>query len=237
MPLPKIVTPEFSTHLPSTGEEIFFRPFLVKEEKILLMAQEGKDPKEIQKAIVHILTECIKTPVVVEELALFDVEWLFLQLRAKSVSEVIDVKLNHIEKEDCGHSNAVLIPIKDIQMTRNKDHKDVIILDEATGIGVQMKYPSLDLYNILDLSNQSYEQVFEVIVQSVLSVFDKDQVYNDFTKPEIEKFIEDLDQKHLKKFMDFFDTMPKLEHEIKYKCEKCGEEVTTKLSGLLDFFT
>ena len=99
-----------------------------------------------------------------------------------------------------------------------------------------MKYPSLELFEKFDVTNPNYEQVFDLIIESIHSVYDKDQVYQDFTKPEIVKFVEDLDQKHLKKFMDFFETMPKLEHEIKYKCEKCGEEVTTKLSGLMDFF-
>ena len=237
MPLPQIVTPEFSTILPSTGEEIFFRPFLVKEEKILLMAQEGKDPKEIQRAIIHILQDCIKSDKKVEVLPLFDIEWLFLQLRSKSVGEVIEVRLNHVEKEDCGHTNSIKIPIHDIHILKEDKHTDLIPIDEPTGIGIKMKYPSLDLYQKVQIENQSYEQVFDIICECVDSVYDKDTVYQDFTKPEIEEFIEKLDQKHLKKFMDFFQTMPKLEHEIKYKCEKCGEEVSTKLSGLMDFFT
>ena len=100
MPLPKIVTPEFSTTLPSTGEEIFFRPFLVKEEKVLLMAQQGKDPTEIQRAVINILEECIKTPLKVDTLPLFDIEYLFLQLRSKSVGEVIEVNLDKWEVSD-----------------------------------------------------------------------------------------------------------------------------------------
>ena len=236
MPLPKIVTPEFSTNLPSTGEEIFFRPFLVKEEKVLLMAQEGKDPNEVQRAIINIITECIKTPVIVEELPLFDIEWLFLQLRAKSVGEVIDIRLKHIENKECNHPNSITIPIEDIKIIKPKEHTNLISIDEATGIGIKMKYPSLDLYSKIDMSSQSYAQVFDVILESVDVVYDKEQTYNDFTKPELEKFIEDLDQKHLKKFMDFFNTMPKLEHVIEYKCEKCGQPVKTTLSGIMDFF-
>ena len=236
MPLPQIVTPEFSTVLPSTGEEIFFRPFLVKEEKILLMAQEGKDPKEIQRAIVNILQQCLKSPIEVGLLPLFDIEWLFLQLRAKSVGEVIDVRLNHVEKEDCGHTNTIQVPIQEIHVIKKDNHSDLIEIDKDTGIGIKMKYPSLELFEKFNVSDPNYEQVFDLIIESIHSVYDKDQVYQDFTKPEIVKFVEDLDQKHLKKFMDFFETMPKLEHQIKYKCEKCGEEVTTKISGLMDFF-
>ena len=236
MPLPQIVTPEFSTTLPSTGDEVFFRPFLVKEEKVLLMAQEGKDPKEIQRAIIKILSECIKTPLIVEELPLFDIEWLFLQLRAKSVGEVIDIRLRHTENEECNHANEISIPIDDIKVQKDPKHSDLITIDEATGIGIKMKYPNLDLYSKIDLKSQSYSQVFDVIVESVDVVYDKDQTYNDFSKPELEKFIENLDQKHLKKFMDFFNTMPKLEHSIEYDCKKCGQPVKTTLSGIMDFF-
>ena len=237
MPLPKIVTPEFSTTLPSTGEEIFFRPFLVKEEKVLLMAQEGKDPTEIQRAVINILEECIKTPLKVDTLPLFDIEYLFLQLRSKSVGEVIEVNLLHNEDPECGHPNKVAIAIKEIDVIKPTEHSDIIMVDDATGIGLKMKYPSLSMYRTIDFKSESYAQVFDVIIESIESVFDKEQVYQDFTKPEIEKFVEDLDQKHLKKFMDFFNSMPKLEHTVKYKCEKCGKDVETKLTGLMDFFT
>ena len=109
MPLPRITTPEFTTILPSTGEKISYRPFLVKEEKILLMAQEGRDKDEIQKAVLNILEECVKTPIDVNSLRLFDIEWLFIQLRSKSVGEVIELKVRHIEDKECNHSNPVEI--------------------------------------------------------------------------------------------------------------------------------
>ena len=195
MPLPQITTPEFTTTLPSTGEKIVFRPFLVKEEKILLMAQEGKDKQEIQTAILNILEECIKTPLTVHDLPLFDIEWLFLQLRAKSVGEVIDLKIKHIENKECNYPNPVEVNLEEMS------------------------------------------EVFNIMCDCVLNVFDKDQVYNDFTPTELDKFIGDLDQKQLTKFMNFFQTMPKLQHTIKYKCEKCGEEVEHELNGLLDFFS
>ena len=106
MPLPEIVTPEFQTYLPSTGEQLFFRPFLVKEEKMLLMAQEGKDRTEITNAVIKVLQQCIKTPIDIKTLPIFDIEWLFLQLRSKSVSEVIDLNLRHT-KEGCNHLNKI----------------------------------------------------------------------------------------------------------------------------------
>ena len=234
MPLPQITTPEFTTILPSTGERLSFRPFLVKEEKILLMAQEGKDKNEIQRAVINILEECIKTPVTIEDLPLFDIEWLFIQLRSKSVGEVIDLKIKHIENKECLHLNPVEVNLEELEMTKDPKHTNVINITDD--IGVTMRYPSLKLVGDKNPEGLDSTAVFNLICDCVLNVFDKDQVYNDFTKEEIDKFIGDLDQKQLLKFMDFFKTMPKVEHTIKYKCEKCGQDVEHKLNGLVDFF-
>lgn len=234
MPLPQITTPEFTTILPSTGERLSFRPFLVKEEKILLMAQEGKDKNEIQRAVINILEECIKTPVTIEDLPLFDIEWLFIQLRSKSVGEVIDLKIKHVENKECLHLNPVEVNLEELEMTKDPKHTNIINITDD--IGVTMRYPSLKLVGDKNPEGLDSTAVFNLICDCVLNVFDKDQVYNDFTKEEIDKFVGDLDQKQLLKFMDFFKTMPKVEHTIKYKCEKCGQQVEHKLNGLVDFF-
>tara|TARA_R100000008_G_C3582795_1_gene169790 strand:+ start:1032 stop:1739 length:708 start_codon:yes stop_codon:yes gene_type:complete len=234
MPLPQITTPEFTTTLPSTGERLSFRPFLVKEEKILLMAQEGKDKNEIQRAVINILEECIKTPITVEDLPLFDIEWLFIQLRSKSVGEVIDLKIKHVENKECLHLNPIEVNLEELEMTKDPTHNNIINITDD--IGVTMRYPSLKLVGDKNPEGLDSTAVFNLICDCVLNVFDKEQVYNDFTKTEIDKFIGDLDQKQLLKFMDFFKTMPKIEHTIKYKCEKCGQDVEHKLSGLVDFF-
>ena len=234
MPLPQITTPEFTTIVPSTGEKLSFRPFLVKEEKILLMAQEGKDKNEIQRAVINILEECIKTPITVEDLPLFDIEWLFIQLRSKSVGEVIDLKIKHIENKECLHLNPVEVNLEELEMTKDPKHTNIINITDD--IGVTMRYPSLKLVGDKNPEGLDSTAVFNLICDCVLNVFDKDQVYNDFNKEEIDKFIGDLDQKQLLKFMDFFKTMPKVEHTIKYKCEKCGQDVEHKLNGLVDFF-
>jgi len=234
MPLPQITTPEFTTTLPSTGERLSFRPFLVKEEKILLMAQEGKDKAEIQRAVINILEECIKTPITVEDLPLFDIEWLFIQLRSKSVSEVIDLKIKHVENKECLHLNPIEVNLEELEMTKDPNHTNIINITDD--VGVTMRYPSLKLVGDKNPEGLDSTTVFNLICDCVLNVFDKEQVYNDFTKTEIDKFIGDLDQKQLLKFMEFFKTMPKIEHTIKYKCEKCGQDVEHKLSGLVDFF-
>ena len=234
MPLPNIVTPEFTTNLPSTKQPIKFRPFLVKEEKVLLMAQEGKDKDEIQRAVVNVLQNCIQDEIDVSSLPLFDIEWLFLQLRAKSVGEVIEVSFRHSEKEDCNHKNDVEINVEDIKVTYNEKHSNNIPLDK--GIGITMYYPSLAAASRFNKEEFTVEDVFQMIRDSVQSVYDENQVYNDFTEEELTKFLDNLNQSHMKKFMDFFETMPKIKHQVKLKCGKCGEELEYNLEGLLDFF-
>tara|TARA_B100001989_G_scaffold252434_1_gene234451 strand:- start:1830 stop:2537 length:708 start_codon:yes stop_codon:yes gene_type:complete len=234
MPLPEIVTPEFQTSLPSTGEEVFFRPFLVKEEKMLLMAQEGKDKREINNAVVKIINACIKTPLDILNLPTFDIEWLFLQLRAKSVSEVIKLNLRHTV-EGCDHLNKVEIPIQDIKVQNNPEHKNILMIDEDSGLGMSLNYPTLGLADNLS-DKVTNEQIFNLISKCVKNVFDKDQIYNDFTQEELDKFIGELPQEFLLKFMEFFKTMPKLEHTLEYTCEKCKKKVTHKINGLTDFF-
>ena len=134
MPLPQITTPEFTTILPSTGERLSFRPFLVKEEKILLMAQEGKDKNEIQRAVINILEECIKTPVTIEDLPLFDIEWLFIQLRSKSVGEVIDLKIKHVENKECLHLNPIEVNLEELEMTKDPNHTNIINITDDVGV-------------------------------------------------------------------------------------------------------
>ena len=234
MALPNIVTPEFETKLPSNNQTIKFRPFLVKEEKVLLMAGEGKDQKEILATVVNILQNCIITSGVnVLTLPLFDIEWLFLQLRAKSVGEVIELRMRHVQDPDCKGETDIQVNVEDIQVTRHKDHNTVINLD--SNIGITMKYPSLaEVGN--NLENVTAEQTFEIIEKCVKNVFDSNKVYNDFTPNELKEFIGKLDQKQFKKIIEFFNTFPKLEHKVKYKCAKCGEEVEYTLTGLMDFF-
>ena len=235
MPLPNIVTPEFVTTLPSTKQQIKFRPFLVKEEKVLLMAQEGKDQSEITTAVVNILQACIKDEIDVNSLPLFDIEWLFLQLRSKSVSEVIELRFRHTEKEDCNHSNDIEINIEDIKVYYDEKHSNKIPLEN--GIGLELYYPSLGVATAFSKTKFTVDDVFEMIVNSVKTVYDAEKVYNDFTRDELVTFLENLNQTHLEKFMNFFETMPKVKHKVEFKCQKCGEELSYDLEGLMDFFS
>ena len=163
MPLPQIVTPEYITTLPSTGQSVSYRPFLVKEEKILLMAQEGKDQSEVTNAVIKILQECIKTPLDIKQLPVFDVEWLFLQLRSKSVGEIIKLNLRHVGNKECEHLNKIELPIADIKVTGLGKKDNIIIIDEKTGLGVELKYPNLALIDKMDIEKRSNTEIFKLI--------------------------------------------------------------------------
>lgn len=232
MALPSISTPEFITQIPSTGQEVKYRPFLVKEEKILLMALEGEDTNEIQNAVLNILGNCILTPVEVEKLAVFDVEYLFLQLRGKSVGEVINLKVGHTNSQ-CAHKSDVDLIIDDIKVVGEVADPKIMLTEE---VGVMMRYP-----NISDLTRSTgkddAETLFKLINRCIDYVFDAENVYNDFSESEIEDWINSLNQTQFQKIVDFFQSSPKLEHEVKWKCEKCGEEDSVKLEGLQSFFT
>lgn len=234
MALPQIKTPEFITSLPSTGEKIVFRPFLVKEEKVLLMAQQGKDEKEVVRAVYNILESCIKTPMTVTDLPVFDVEWLFLQLRSKSVSEELQVRLKH-NKKDCEGTTDIVININDIQVTQLNEKGHIVELEG--GLGLTMRYPTLKMLDIKSFKNDpKIDDIFYLVQNCVVNVFDKDKVYNEFTNEELQNFLEQLDQKQFLKISSFFENTPKIEHSVKYKCQKCGDEVEYKLEGLMDFF-
>lgn len=231
MALPSLSTPEFQTVIPSTGETISYRPFLVKEEKILLMAMEGNDQKEIEIAIKKILSNCILQDIDVNKLAMFDMEYLFLQLRGKSVGEVIDLSVTHLDSE-CKHRTDIKVNIDNIKIQNLDQEKKVMLTDD---VGVMMKYPTMQ--EAMGVSGENTEAVFEILSKSVDYVFDAENVYSDFTEAEIVEWINGLNQTQFQKILAFFESMPKLSHEVSWKCKECKEEDTITLEGIQSFFT
>jgi hypothetical protein len=231
MGLPSIATPHFSTTIPSTGQEVEYRPFLVKEEKILLMALEGKDQKEITKATENIIQSCIITDIDINKLATFDIEFLFLRLRGKSVSEVVELKIGHTNDNDCKHKMDIEVDLEDINI-QGEISDGKIMLDDT--IGVKMRYPGLKDIHILE--EQTSKSMFEVINSCIEYVYDKDNVYNEFTKKEIKDWVETLSQKQFEKLTNFFKEIPKLAHDVEWTCPECGEKDSIKLEGLQSFF-
>ena len=238
MPLPKIATPTYELELPSTGETIQYRPFLVKEEKVLVIALESEDTKQITTAIKTVIKNCIKTKgIKVDTLPTFDIEYLFLNIRGKSVGEEIEV--NIICPDDGETQVPVMINIDDIQVQKDDEHTNKIQLDEQ--IMMVMKYPSLDQFikNNFDFeSKNQMDQSFDLIASCIESICTEEDVWAtaDCTKKEVTEFLESMNSSQFKGVEKFFDTMPKLAHTIKVKNPVTKKESEVVLEGLASFF-
>ena len=238
MPLPKIATPTYSLVLPSTEKEISFRPFLVKEEKLLVLALESEDTKQITTAIKAVLKSCIQTKgIKVESLPTFDIEYLFLNIRGKSVGESIDV--NIICPDDEKTTVKVVIDLDDIKVKKTEGHSNKIKLDDT--LMMELKYPSLDEFikNNFDFKDENaMEQSFKLIAASIDKIYNEEEVWvaEDCTKKEITEFLESMNSSQFKKIEEFFTTMPKLSHTIKVKNPNTKVESEVVLEGLASFF-
>ena len=238
MPLPKIATPTYELELPSTGQTIQYRPFLVKEEKLLVLALEGEDVKEITTAIKNVIKSCIQTKgIKVDTLPTFDIEYLFLNIRGKSVGEELEVKL--LCPDDNETYVPVTIPIDEIGILKNENHTNKIQVDES--LVMEMKYPSLAEFikNNFDFNNDAtMDQSFDLIASCVDKIYNAEEVWSaaDCTKKEINSFLEQMNSSQFKEIETFFETMPKLSHTVKVKNPKTKVESTIVLEGLSSFF-
>ena len=236
--LPKIATPTYELELPSTEQTIKFRPFLVKEEKLLVIALESEDTKQITNAIKTVIKNCIETKgIKVETLPTFDIEYLFLNIRAKSVGEEIEV--NIICPDDEETSVSVKINVDDIKVQTNEDHTNRIKLDDT--LMMEMKYPSLEQFikNNFDIStNSAIDQSFELVASCVDKIYNEDEVWAtaDVTKKELMDFLDQMNTSQFKQIEKFFETMPKLSHTIKVKNPNTEVESEVVLEGLSSFF-
>jgi len=238
MPLPKIAAPTYTLELPSTGQEINYRPFLVKEEKVLVIALESEENKQITNAIKTVIKNCILTKgIKVETLPTFDIEYLFLNIRGKSVGEEIEV--NVICPDDEVTQVPVTIDLDDIQVQKNDEHTNKIKLNDT--LMMEMKYPSLDEFikNNFDFNDEnSMDQSFNLIASCVSNIFSEDEVWaaEDCTKKELKEFLEQMNSAQFKDIEKFFETMPKLSHKIKITNPKTKVESEVMLEGLASFF-
>ena len=241
MPLPKISTPTYELVLPSTGKTIKYRPFLVKEEKILILALESQNTKEITNAIKQVLKDCILTKgIKVEELPTFDIEYLFLNLRSKSVGESIELIITC--SDDMETQVPVTIYIDEIQVQKEENHSTDIKLDDS--LVLRMKYPSLDQFiktNFDFKSEQTasnIEKSLDIITSCIDVIFNEEESWSatDSTKKELIDWIETLNSNQFKEIEKFFDTMPRLSHTVKVKNPKTKIESEVTLEGLTSFF-
>ena len=237
MPLPKIATPRYELELPSTEETITYRPFLVKEEKVLVIALESEDNKQITNAIKTVIQSCIITKgIKVEKLPTFDIEYLFLNIRGKSVGEEIEV--NIICPDDGETQVPVTIDLDDIQIQKNENHSKRIKIDPT--IMMEMKYPSLDQFikNNFDFTDKNaMDQSFELIATCIDKIYTEDEVWAaaDCSKKEIKEFVESMNSTQFKDIEKFFETMPKLSHAVIVTNPKTDVESVVVLEGLSRF--
>jgi hypothetical protein len=240
MPLPKINTPTYELELPSNGKKIKYRPFLVREEKILIMALESEDMKQITDAIIQILSDCIQTRgIKVSDLSTFDIEYLFLNVRAKSVGETVEV---NVTCPDDGETTVQMeIPIDDIKVQKSKDHKNIIKLDD--NLSMKLKYPSIDQFveNNFETNEETSDvnKSLDMITSCIDMIYDEEESWSasDCTKKELSEFLEQLNTKQFKEIETFFTTMPKLSHTIKVTNPNTKVKSDIVLEGLASFFS
>jgi hypothetical protein len=238
MPLPKITTPIYELEIPSLKKKIRYRPFLVKEEKILIIALESEDSKAIANAVKNVISNCILSKgIKVDDLSTFDIEYLFLNIRGKSVGETVDVLIT------CPDDEATQVPMSinldEISVEENPKHSRDIKLDDT--LTLRMKYPSMTEFikNNFDSGDDvSVDDTFDLIISCIEQIYSEEESWtaSDSTKKELLEFVEQLSSKQFKEIEKFFETMPKLSHTIKIKNPKTGVESEVVLEGLSAFF-
>tara|TARA_Y100000782_G_C10165674_1_gene257552 strand:- start:208 stop:942 length:735 start_codon:yes stop_codon:yes gene_type:complete len=243
MGLPTVAVPKYQLIVPSTGKELQYRPFLVKEEKILLIAMESDDETQMVSAIRDIISNCVYEDINVRDIPMFDIEYIFLQLRAKSKGEIVDLTF---ECSKCKQPISHQIDLSKVQITKKEGHNPKIPLSDD--IGVIMRYPSMDIQKIIDATKTDVENIFTTISFCIESIWDKDTVYaaKDHTSEEMDAFLDSLPDNQFTKIQKFFDTIPVLKHDIELKCTSkngkgkkasiCGFQETKTLEGLASFF-
>ncbi len=241
MPLPKIATPTYELELPSTGESVEYRPFLVKEEKLLVLAMESEDQKSITRAIKEVLRACIKTKSIkVDRLPTFDIEYLFLNIRGKSVGEEVEVTVTCPDDEVT--TVEATIPIDEIRVQKNSDHVDTIKLDDQ--LTMKMRYPSLNQFieanfEVTDGAKGSQlQQSFDLIAACIDTIYSEEEAWttSECSKKELSDFLEQLNSSQFQEIEKFFETMPKLSYELDVTNPKTKKKSTVTLEGLASFF-
>lgn len=236
MALPKIGYPTYELELPSNGKTVKYRPFIVKEEKVLLLALESEDEKEVTRAVKDLIKNCVISRIKVEELPSFDLEYLFLRIRAAASGEIITMNITC--KDDGKTQVETNINILEVEVTKPEGHDPKIMLSD--NLGIIMKYPSMDRFIETQFLNKSVktEEVFNFIAESIDQIFDEEDVYDSAssTKKEMLEWVESLTAKQFEKIQQFYETMPKLEHTFKVTNPNTGVESEYVIEGMQNFF-
>ena len=240
MPLPTISTPTYELVLPSSGKKIKYRPFLVKEEKILIMALESEDTKQITTAIKTVLSQCILSRgIKIDKLSTFDIEYLFLNVRAKSVGETVEV---NVTCPDDGKTQVQMeIDIDAIKVQKDPKHTNIIKLDDS--LSVQMNYPSLNQFIETNFDTgaktSQVDQYLEVIMACIQQIYNEEESWDasEYSKKELKEFVESMNSKQFKQIESFFETMPKLSHKVKVTNTETKVQSDVVIEGLASFFS
>jgi len=237
MALPSVSTPTYELTLPSEDKKIKFRPFLVREEKILLMAMESEKTDEVFNATKTILDNCTFNTLDIENLPLFDIEYIFLKIRSKSIGETAKFKV--LCPDDKKTLVDVEVDISNIEVNVDDEHTNKIVLDESRNLGVILNYPNMNISKVgTSIANAGIETIFDIIISCIDTVFEGEKIYpsKDSTKEELREFLDSLSQEAFDELKKFFDTMPQLRHEI--EVENPITKVKSKIvfQGLQDFF-
>ena len=232
MALPKINTVLYDLELPSDGKRVEYRPFLVKEEKILLMALEGKDEKEMSKAIKQIITQCVSTGGFnVNKLAVIDLEYLFLNIRGKAVGDISTIEFKH----ECGETIKYDIDLSKVEIIKNKNYSDLVKITDD--IMIRLKPPTID--NVIGVGKKNQiELVMEIVRECLIEIIEGKDVFSaqDHSREELDEFLNSLNSGQFKKIQDYYESLPKMKQDIEYTCEKCGKTEKETLEGLASFF-
>jgi len=231
MPLPEIVTPTYELVVPSTKKKIKYRPFLVKEQKVLIVAMESQDDAQIIEAIRTILKSCINSRIKIDDLALFDIEYLFLQIRARSISEQLELK---ITCPDDGETEVnVNFMVNDVNVKFPEGHSNIIKLEND--VTIEMRYPNLDYFRKVNFADEELDP-YDLVAECIKNVYIGKESAGSFTFKEAREWVETLTAAHFDKIQEFFNTMPTLRHELKVKNHNTGVENDIVIEGLVSFF-
>lgn len=236
--LPVLNAPRYSTTLPSSGMNIKFRPFLVKEEKALMIAMQSNDNKIQLETLVDILKNCVEQEIDFDHIPVFDLEWLFLQLRTKSAGDSIDVKIV-CSNPDCRQTSVHTVDLSTVECVTSEEHNNRVELTDD--IGVVLRYPTLETtlkYDLDKIKNNDVDTMFAMIIDSIEKIYVGDDVYKseDVSKEEISAFVDSMQSNQFEKVNKFFETMPKCKTDLTWECLSCGMKNETSLEGLKDFF-
>ena len=238
--LPKLDVPIYETKLISNGQTVRYRPFLVKEQKLFLMASESEDVNETINAIKQVITNCVLDEIDINTMSTFDIEYLFLQLRARSVGEMVNLNFtcnNNVgEDKKCGNAVKIDLNVLEVQPSLNPEHTNKIQITEK--LGIVMKYPTFGMIDTMNLNTEDLAQILDMVVSCIDYIYDAEQVYyaKDTTKKELIEFVENMQQADLEKVSKFFSTLPKIKKDVHFNCTKCGYQEEITLEGVQSFF-